>query len=117
MIKGLRFLSTSEELKNRLVARAKYHDERAAEKEAELPNLRETLGRIKATKPTTSVSNKTMSNYQLDPDAPIEELEKDIKNHRNSGASFQYMADHLFSEDYDLEENDLIRLEILRRNY
>ncbi len=116
MIKGLRFKLTAAELKERLTKRAEYHTERASEKEQELPNLRSTLEKIKVTKPIANVSAKSMANYHLDTDEPVKELEQDIRNHRNSAVSFLYMAEHLFEEDYDLDENDLIRLEILRRN-
>lgn len=115
MIKGLQFRITSKELNEHLVARAGYHRERADSKEAELPQLKETLSKIKNTKPALHISGKSAANYQMDPDSPIEELETDIRNHRNSALSFDFMAQHLFEEDYDLNESDFIRLELLRR--
>lgn len=104
MIKGLRFKLTASELKERLTKRAAHHTERANEKEAELPNLKSSLELL------------LVLLHHLDPDEPVKELEQDIRHHRNSAVSFLYMAEHLFEEDYDLDENDLIRLEILRRN-
>ncbi len=44
----------------------------------------------------------------------IEQLEEDIKNHRNKALVFRTLADHLVPDaTYDLDEADLHRLEVL----
>lgn len=117
MIKGLRICLKSSELAEHMRERANYHEERAKVKEEELPAIQESFEKFKALRPATKVShmNKSgLSNYDFNPEENIENLENDIRNHRNKALAYRYMADHLFTEDYDLDENDLRRLEILK---
>lgn len=114
MIKGLRLRISSLELQEGMRERAKYHDQRAQTKSGDLPELRKIMESMKHS-PATAVSNMSKGNYQMDNSNPVEALEADIRGHHQKAIAFRYMADHLFDEDYDLDENDLIRLEILRR--
>lgn len=50
----------------------------------------------------------------MDPDDAIDALTNDIVNHRNKALAFDFFADHLHTEDYNLSEQDLVRLEILK---
>ncbi len=117
MIKGLRFLLTSSELKDHLTARASYHTSRADTKEAELPQLRETLEKVTKLQPAQLVSNFSKggrSSYGLDPEDTLTQLENDIRDHRNRALAFAFLSEHLFNDEYDLERSDLVQLEILR---
>lgn len=116
MIEGLKFKMSNSELVLHLTARSKYHQQRADEKEAELPGLKETLDRLVPARQAASLQmmNKSRSTYGFDPDDPIEQLSTDIRNHRNSSLAFEFMASHLLDDDYTLTEADLKRLEILR---
>lgn len=117
MITGFKLRVTSGELKTHLRERAAYHRRRADEKGAELPGLRDAMERLKknAAGAATNLAhmNKT-SNYRMDPDDPVENLETDIKDHQNKAMVFEFYAEHLFDEDYTLDRNDLVSLEIVR---
>lgn len=117
MIKGFRVKVTSAELQTHLVARAAYHRGEAAKSEKELPELKATAVRLNATVPATTVSGKGY-NYSnapgTDVESAIEQLEADIKSRLGKALAFDYLSTHLFDEDYDLDESDLIRLEILK---
>lgn len=121
---GLKFRVKSEELKAHLAKRAEYHRTRAADKTAELGPLKEAMERIKQSgNPVSSaaylmnVSNfKGLSNrgtYNVDPDAPVEALEADIKNHASKGHRFAFMSEHLFDGDYTLTSLELVELEFV----
>jgi hypothetical protein len=117
MIKGLRLRVTCAELKEHCLARSGYHAKRAVEKELTLPELKAALEAVKGQKhmemaAAMSVMNK--GGYRLNTESPVEDLEADIVNHRNKALVFQFFASHLFDADYDLEESDLQRLEILK---
>ena len=118
MIEGLKLLVRSVELKTHCELRSEYHRKRADEKEAQLPKLRESLEVLRGSGlPATSYSNmnKGSQAYHLDPDDPIKDLEKDIQDHRNKSLVFEFFAGHLFDDDYTLKEDDLQRLELLKR--
>ena len=55
------------------------------------------------------------SAYHMDPVEPVKDLERDIQDHRAKASSFLFFAEHLFDEDYILREEDLARLEIIKR--
>lgn len=111
MIEGLQFQIRSDELQTRLLERAKYHQTRAATKEAELPALKESLERIKGM-PTEMTAMKMSSSSTLE--TPIERLEQEIKRHRRSAAFFEFIAGHLFQDVYKLSVRDLSDLELVK---
>jgi hypothetical protein len=118
MIEGLKIKVTSGELKEHLTMRAAHHRKRADDKEVELPQLRDALERIKAAPQATNISamqKLTSNSYHVNPDDTISALENDIRDHRNKALVFDFFAGHLFEEDYVLQENDLIRLEVIKR--
>jgi len=120
MIKGLRLRLTTEELKAHCLARAEYHTKRADTKEADLPDLRAAMEKIKAAGAANlnpqqlAHMNKVSNSYHIDSEAPVEALERDIAQHRNQALAFKFYGEHLFAEDYDLDESDLKRLQILK---
>lgn len=115
MIEGLKIRVRSDELKLHCAARAKYHETRANEKEAKLPELRRSLETIRETTSPQGVSNMFKGSYHIDTSDPVEDLEHDIRDHRNKSLVFTFFAEHFFDDDYCLKEDDLVRLEILKR--
>jgi hypothetical protein len=115
MIEGLKYHFKSSELADHMRGRAEYHDKRAGEKEAALPDMKAALEKIKAHSPAKNVQHmsKVSNSYHVgDPD---EDLEADIRDHKNKAMVFRTLADHVVpSETYVLTESDLRRLEILR---
>ncbi len=120
MIQGLKFKFTSSELKQHMVDRALHHTGRADAKAAELPALREVAEKLKAgkTEAPTEAAGK-MSNAMFggagDVESAIDTIEREVREHRNKAVAFRLFAEHLFAEDYDLGEADLVRLELLGR--
>jgi hypothetical protein len=116
MIEGFKIRVASKELRDTLLDRAEYHRNRAETKQVELPKLREAMEMIKAA-PAESVAhfNKASASYAFDPADAIENLERDIKDHHNKAIVFRFFADHLFDDDYTLGEQDMIRLELVKR--
>lgn len=113
VIKGFRLRVTSLELQNHCFKRSDYHKLRAEEKEIELPNIKEAFEKIQHHSLSTNISGKSAASYNFNEDS-IECLEKDIKTHKEKVIIFKFYAEHLFNETYDLDENDLRRLEIIR---
>lgn len=121
IIKGLRYQFTTEQLATHMKARADYHESRATEKERALPELQKAVdivkeaGRTTKTTALAAMSKFSNSNYHFDPVDQVEQLETDIKDHRNKALVFRTLAGHLFpGAQYDLDENDLRRLEIVK---
>ena len=120
IVKGLRFHFTTLQLNDHMVARAAYHESRADTKETALPELRAAVDIVKAAGTTAATNIAAMSkfsnsNYQFDPGDQVEQLENDIKDHRNKALVFRELSNHLFAgATYDLDEADLRRLEILK---
>lgn len=117
MIEGLKIKVTSAELKDHLIKRSGYHKERGRQKESELPGLREAFEKIKAGGGLAAgtLSHMSKGGYRSDPQDAVESLETDIRDHFNKSLVFLFFAEHLFDEDYVLKEDDLFRLEILKR--
>lgn len=117
MIKGLRLRMASVELRKHCETRSAHHRTRAEEKTKEIPALKEAMERIKKMGGSiTEIAkfSKSMSNYNVDQEDPVEALEKDIHAHIGKSLVFGFFASHLFDEDYDLDENDLRRLELIK---
>lgn len=114
MIEGLRLRVTSDELRSHMIARAQYHRSRADTKEGELPKLEEALRTISHQPQSALISNMSKGSYGFDPESQLDSLKADIQSHRNHTAAFEWMAGHLFAEDYNLQESDLKRLQILK---
>ncbi|MEO5366028.1 MAG: hypothetical protein H7831_06685 [Magnetococcus sp. WYHC-3] len=115
MVKGLKIRISSDDLCDHCKKRSLYHRSRAADKENAMPDLQKSLDVVRAAAPTSVSTMNKSSNYHLDPDDPIQSLQRDITDHKNKSIFFEFMAEHLFKKDYILEEADLIRLEILKR--
>ena len=114
MINGLQLKVTSQELSNHCASRAEYHRKRANEYRTELPKMKDSLEALKKqglTPPTVSYMNKS-GGYDRD---PIEDMEDKIREHANKALVFDFFSSHLFPEDYNLNENDLTRLEITKK--
>lgn len=116
MIEGFKVKVSSSELRTHLKGRSAYHKQRAEDKSAKLPGLKEAMEHLKnaTSLPATNVSNMGKGGYHSDPDDPVRDLERDIADHRNKSLVFSWFSEHLFEEDYILFESDLIRLEILK---
>lgn len=118
MIEGLKLRVTAQELREHCQKRVAHHNLRAEEKTRELPALRESLERLKKTSSQlpTSVSNFSKGGgYRVEGSEVVEQLEADIRDHRYKALFFAFLEHHLFDEDYTLKEEDLVRLEILRK--
>jgi len=118
MVEGFKIKLSPLELCKHLKDRAAYHQSRASEKEAAMPRLRESLETLKKSNvslPSTHSNMSGKSAYNFDAEDPIDSLEKDIRDHKNKAVVFLFLSDHLFDEEYVLQEADLIRLEILKR--
>lgn len=114
LVEGLKFKITSEELAKLMKERADYHEKRAAHKSDELPRLKASLETLTSAPAITSVSNK-MSGYNTNPADVIEQVETDIKNHKNKSQSLRFLADHVVPKtSYILTENDLRSLEVIK---
>lgn len=115
MIDGLKLRVTSKELVEHCLARSTHHKDRANTKASQL--IRDALNKLKNAKDpeALAVMSKTgFSNYSLDPEGVVESLENDIRTHNEKALIFKFFADHLFDEDYTLQESDLKRLEMLK---
>jgi hypothetical protein len=115
MIDGFKIKITSSELKKHCQEKSAYHSKRAEEKNQELPTIKDALEKIKTIGPAQSVSHMNKGSYHLDPGDAVEQLETDIRDHHNKSLVFAFFAEHLFDEDYVLDETALIRLEIIKR--
>lgn len=117
MIDGFRLKISSEELRQHCKDRANYHKKRADDRRSQLPKLKEATSALKDSlegAENVAQMNKT-STYVRDPEDVIADLENSIREHENKVLVFNYFSEHLFSEDYNLAEADLVRLEILKR--
>ena len=112
MIEGFRLKITSAELKKHCTERGAYHRDRALEYQKEMPKIRESIEALQSHGLATSVARMSKGSFETD---PIEDMENKIRDHGNKALVFQFFADHLFDEDYNLKEEDLIRLEVLKR--
>lgn len=120
IVKGLRYQFTTDQLGAHMRDRASYHESRANEKEKALPELQKAVDIVKQAGRSQGVANMAAmskfsnSNYNFDVDQ-VEQLETDIKDHRNKALVFRTLAGHLVpASTYDLDENDLRRLEIVK---
>lgn len=137
MIEGLKLRIPSSELKEHCLARAQYHRDKADEKEKQLPELDKTATDMeaaiaKAVEVTTGAMNfapenvarmsKSGASYNFDPAAAVRDvkdavtsLKTDVRNHRNKALALEFIGNHLFVDDYNLSQQDLVSLEILNR--
>lgn len=114
MVKGLRIKVSSNELKTALLEKAAYHGTRRDEKQVQLPQLKSILEKVRSGAAVSQAQLAKNSTYGFNEDA-VERLETDIANHNNKAIAFTYLAEHLYDDDYDLDESDLVRLDILKR--
>lgn len=117
MIEGLKIRVPSKELADHLNKRADHHLEKAAKLSAEIEGLIAVSERIKTKSASdediAKVSKVANYNANVSLDDLINQFETDIRGRRNKALAFAYLASHLFDEDYTLQENDLIRVELL----
>jgi hypothetical protein len=120
IVKGLRYHYTTDQLREQMLGRAKHHELRAEQKEKALPELKRAVETVKANAQTQENTElammiKTSANYHFAGGNQVEALETDIRDHRNKALVFKTLADHLVPHaTYDLDENDLRRLEIVK---
>jgi hypothetical protein len=115
-VEGLKFKVSRQELASHLKSRSAYHRDRAAEKESSLPELKKTLESMHGNRAMANMMpSVSRSAYHMDPVEPVKDLERDIQDHRAKASLFLFFAEHLFEEDYVLREEDLARLEIIKR--
>lgn len=115
----LLFVVTPDELKGHLISRSRYHDEQANLKEQQIPKLRESLELVRdAAKnnpfSTTSNYGKGSGSYQVDPEDTVEQVEKDVREHRIKSHRFDFLSKHLLNEDYQLTISELQQLELVK---
>jgi hypothetical protein len=118
IIKGLRYQFTTAQLREHMLQRAVYHEERAVNKEGALPELQKAVDIVKSAGKTQATAIAQMgkfSNYHFNASDQIDQLETDIKDHHNKALVFRTLSTHLWDHaTYDLDENDLRRLEIVK---
>lgn len=115
-MENLKFKVSSQELREHLRKRAEHHHGRARDKQASLPELKRTLESVQGNRAMANMATAlSKSHYHMDPVEPVKDLERDIEDHQAKAAAFEFFASHLFDEDYTLREDDLIRLEFIRR--
>ena len=112
MINGFRIRVTVAELREHLMTRAEYHMTRAETKAKELPTLKEAFATIASNMASPSPTNST--SYHMDPQSTIDQLERDIREHKSKSLRFAFFAAHLFDEDYDLTVSELGALELVK---
>lgn len=101
MIEGLKIEIGSAELGEHITTRASFHEGKAKFYTEQVTNLK-----------AGGIREQAMSND------PVSSLEASAKQHRERGAFFRFMAEHLIpDETYQLDESDLGRLEIVSRYY
>jgi len=118
IVHGLLFHYSTAELAEQMRGRADYHDERAKQKEAALPELKSAVETVKANA-EAAINDVTkmskFSNYHFDAGDQVEALENDIRDHKNKALVFRTLAAHLVPDaTYELDEGSLRRLEILK---
>lgn len=112
MIEGLKFKISHTELRDHCLKKAEHHKSRAETKQKELPALVAAMDSIREGV-AQNVSAKNSSMYAMDPDEPIKQMEKDIKDHIKKSLLFGFYANHLFEDDYTLGHHDLTALELI----
>lgn len=116
MIDGLRLRVPSVELVEHCRGRAAYHAGRADLKREQLEKMRPLVESLKVDPQAAQhLSNISKLNYRANPEDALEALESDIRDHHNKSLFFTFVSGHLFDEDYNLKEDDLVRLEMLKR--
>ncbi len=116
IVKGLFFHYTTEQLAQHMRERAEHHLDRAATKESALPELRKAVDTVQASTEASNVTqmSKTNNSYHFGGDQ-VDNLESDIRDHKNKALVFRTLADHLVpNATYELDESALKRLEILK---
>lgn len=117
IVKGLVFHYTTEQLAAHMRGRADHHDQRAAQKETAIPDLKNAIETVKKTAEASSavMITKTSSHYNFNGENELERLETDIKDHKNKAVVFRELAEHLIvGAVYELGEADLRRLEVVK---
>jgi hypothetical protein len=102
MITGLHIDISSDELKELLLGRQKYHQNKVTAYEKQLDVMKKAEALLDEEREDIGkVSNRT----------PAESLESSLKKHANQVVYFTFMADHVVpNETYRLNESDLHRL-------
>jgi hypothetical protein len=114
MIEGFRLRIGTVELQEHCIGRSKFHSDRAAEYTRELPKVKESMEALQKHGIATAITQMHGKGGSFDID-PVEDMENKIQDHGNRSLVFEFFSKHLFPEDYNLKEEDLIRLEVLKR--
>lgn len=102
MIQGVKIQISSEELKKHLLDKVTHHKEKADFYNAQVSNLEKG-----ADEHTVGGSLYNASNN------PVQSLKESGKKHQAKSEYFQFIADHLVPDTYELTEQDLTKLEII----
>ncbi len=104
MIEGLKVRISSQDLRDLLSVRVMHHTERAA-------FYRESMERFVAGTQGDAMPQMTGGN-------PIDGMRTKEGEHTNLAAQFKFIHDHIVTDDfYQLSDDDLFKLEILKRRY
>lgn len=108
MINGLLLDVKSSELKGILEERLKYHEDKRDLYELKAKELNKMVAGIEDDMQVGKVSGGT----------PVENLERQAKDHKEKAGYFKFMLDHVIQDDiYRLDQSDLVRLGITVRVY
>lgn len=107
MIQGIKIQISSKELKTHLNDKVKLHKEKEAFYNAQVKNLEKG---VEQNVVDESLYNNASNN-------PVSTLQQSAKKHKQRAEFFQFIADHLVNEDYELTESDLTKLEIISGMY
>ncbi len=109
MINGLFVDVKSDELKEMLLGRLKYHQDKVALYKDQVKTMKSVDEKLKADREHIG---KTSTQ------SPIESLETAVQKHENQVVYYKFMYDHIVpSEVYRLAESDLQRLGVMSDRY
>lgn len=109
MIEGLHVDVSSAELKEMLLGRLKYHQEKTTAYERQLADL---------TKIQAAFDEEAQRMSKMSNQGPKESLESAIKRHREQSIFYRFVSEHVVpNETYRLDENDLTRLGVQSDRY
>jgi hypothetical protein len=112
IIKGLKIRVESAELKKKFEERAEHHSKRAEFCKQKLALLKEP---VEAGMDDPEFAAEAMvSNIGT----PKQRIQSRVVSHGSRAAFFKFMADHIIPDVvYEIEEDDLFHLEILRKDF
>jgi len=106
-IKELRLAITSNELKDLVEARARYHTERVELLKAEVVRMGELLDDM-------DEEASLMGKFSNGTGGAVSSLKSKLKKHRDQATYFKFFAAHIVpNETYELTQHDLATLEVV----